>query len=69
MTRAETLTILAEWIEKLRDRHDLLTIDDLLEKMKELQTQSLQGIPKEIVKTLKKRLDKLKGMYYICSER
>lgn len=38
--------MLADWIEELRDRFNLRTIDDLLKKVKELQKQSIKGIPR-----------------------
>ena len=49
MTRAELWGILADWIEGLRDRFNLRTIDDLLKKVKGLQEQFLQGILEDIV--------------------
>jgi len=56
LTRAEIWGILADWIEELRDRFNLRTIDDLLRKVKELQKQSIKGIPKDIVNSSKKDL-------------
>ena len=60
MTRAEMWGILADWIEELRDRFNLRTIDDLLSKVKELQKQSIKGTPKDIVSSSKKDLTKTK---------
>ena len=58
MTRAETWTLLADWIEDMRDRFRIRTIDDLLEKVKELEKQSGQAIEKKIVDSLEKELTK-----------
>lgn len=60
MTRAQIWGILADWIEGLRDRFNLRTIDDLLRKVKELQKQSTQGIDGNIVNSSKKDLTKTK---------
>lgn len=40
MTKADMWGALADWIEELRDRFNLSTIDDLLRKVKELQRQA-----------------------------
>jgi len=58
LTRAETWTLLADWIEDMRDRFRIRTIDDLLEKVKELEKQSGQAIEKKIVDSLEKELTK-----------
>ena len=54
LTRAEIWKVLADWIEELRGRFNLRTIDDLLGKVKELQKQSTQGIERDIVNSSKK---------------
>ena len=59
MTRPQTWKQLADWIEGMRDRFNLRTIDDLLGKIKELQKQSTQGIEGHIVKSSKKDRAKL----------
>lgn len=60
MTRAELWGIMADWIEGMRDRFNLRTIDDLLSKVKELQKQSTQGIDEDFVKSSKKDLTQTK---------
>ena len=58
MTRAETWTLLADWIEDMRDQYAIRTIDGLLRKVKELEQQSGQVIEGKIDDSLAKELTK-----------
>ena len=41
MTREETWKVLARWIQKVQRKFNLHTIDELLSKLKELQSLEL----------------------------